>query len=70
MRTKILTGGVNVMLYFVLIGALGVFIASIGRRSAPSAMLQTSAKQRKLSKRTLVATVLILLCIPLTILLV
>ena len=30
-------------------------------------MLQIPAKQRKLSKRTLVATVLILLCIPLTI---
>ena len=61
------SGEQQLMLYFVLIGALGVFIASIGRRSAPSAMLQTSAKQRKLSKRTLVATVLILLCIPLTI---
>ena len=61
------SGEQQLMLYFVLIAALGVFIASIGRRSAPSAMLQTSAKQRKLSKRTLVATVLILLCIPLTI---
>ena len=61
------SGEQQLMLYFVLIGALGVFIASIGRRSAPSAMLQIPAKQRKLSKRTLVATVLILLCIPLTI---
>ena len=61
------SGEQQLMLYFVLIAALGVFIASIGRRSAPSAMLQTSAKQRKLSKRTLVAAILILLCIPLTI---
>ena len=61
------SGEQQLMLYFVLIGALGVFIAAIGRRSAPSAMLQIPAKQRKLSKRTLVATVLILLCIPLTI---
>ena len=61
------SGEQQLMLYFVLIAALGVFIASIGRRSAPSAILQIPAKQRKLSKRTLVATVLILLCIPLTI---
>ena len=53
--------------YPTLIVALGVFIAAIGRRSAPSAMLQIPAKQRKLSKRTLVAAVLIVLCIPLTI---
>ena len=61
------SGEQQLMLYFVLIGALGVFIAAIGRRSAPSAMLQIPAKQRKLSKRTLAAAALILLCIPLTI---
>ena len=60
-------GRQQLMLYLVLIASLAVFIAAIGRRSAPSAMLQIPAKQRKLSKRTLVATVLILLCIPLTI---
>jgi energy-coupling factor transport system ATP-binding protein len=43
------------------------FIAAIGRRSAPSAMQQIPVKQRKLGKRTLVAAVLIVLCIPLTI---
>ena len=59
-------GEQQLLLYLVLIAALGVFIAAIGRRSAPSAMLQTPAKQRKLSRRTLAATVLILLCIPLT----
>ena len=61
------TGEQQLSLYLVLIAALGVFIAAIGRRSAPSAMLQIPAKQRKLSKRTLVAAVLIVLCIPLTI---
>ena len=54
-------------LYAMLIVALVGFIASIGRRSAPSSMLQVPAKQRKLSKRTIVAAALILLCIPLTI---
>ena len=61
------SGEQQLMLYFVLIAALGVFIAAIGRRSAPSAMLQVPVKQRKLGKRTLVAAVLIVLCIPLTI---
>ena len=61
------SGEQQLMLYFVLIAALAVFIVAIGRRSAPSAMLQTPVKQRKLSKRTLVAAVLILLCIPVTI---
>ena len=54
-------------LYLLLIASLCVFIAAIGRRSAPSAVMQVPVNQRKLSKRTLVATVLILLCIPLTI---
>ena len=54
-------------IYLTLIVALGGFIAAIGRRSTPSAMLQTPTHQRKLSKRTVVAAVLILLCIPLTI---
>ena len=61
------SGEQQLLLYLVLIGALGIFIAAIGRRSAPSAMLQIPAKQRKLSRRTMVAAVLILLCIPLTI---
>ena len=61
------SGEQQLLLYLVLIGALGIFIAAIGRRSAPAAMLQIPAKQRKLSRRTMVAAVLILLCIPLTI---
>ena len=60
-------GYAQLKLYLLLIAALGVFIAAIGRRSAPSAMLQTPVQQRKLSRRTVVAAVLIVLCIPLTI---
>ncbi|MBQ1263816.1 MAG: ABC transporter ATP-binding protein, partial [Oscillospiraceae bacterium] len=60
-------GHQHLWLYLVIIAALGIFIAAIGRRSAPSLTLQTPAKQRKLSSRTLIAAVLIVLCIPLTI---
>ena len=60
------SGRQQLLLYVVLIGALGIFIAAIGRRSAPPVMVQLPTKQRKLSQRTFVATVLILLCIPLT----
>ncbi len=62
-----ITGVNHTYLYMVLIADLAVFLAAIGRRSAPSAMVQTPVQQRKLSKRTLVATALILLCVPLTI---
>ncbi len=58
-------GRQQLLLYLVLTAALGTFIATIGRRSAPP-VLQVPAGQRKLSRRTLVATVLILLCIPVT----
>ena len=61
------SGQQQLLLYIVLVGALGVFIAAIGRKSAPSVMLQVPAKQRKLGKRTITAAFLILLCVPLTI---
>ena len=61
------SGMEQLRLYVVLIVALVGFITSIGRRSVPAAMLHTPVKQRKLSKRTLVAAVLIVLCIPVTI---
>ncbi|MBQ4037188.1 MAG: ATP-binding cassette domain-containing protein [Clostridia bacterium] len=61
------TGERQLSLYPVLFAALGAFIAAIGRRSAPAAMLQIPVKKRKLSRRTAVAAVLIVLCIPLTI---
>ena len=60
-------GYVPLALYLVLMASLGIFIAAIGRRSAPSSMLQVPVTQRKLSKRTRIAAVLIVLCIPLTI---
>ena len=61
------SGEQQLVVYLVLIVALGTFIAATARRSAPSAMLQVPAQQRKLSKRTVVAAALILLCIPVTI---
>ena len=54
-------------LYVVLITALTLFILATGRRSTAPLLLQTPRDRRRLSKRTAVATVLILLCIPLTI---
>lgn len=60
-------GKAQLWLYAVLITALGVFIWATGRRSAPLVLLQTPQEQRRLSKRTAVAAVLILLCIPLTV---
>ena len=61
------SGKQQLLLYIVLILALGTFISAIGRRSPPPLLLQIPQKQRRLGRRTLVATVLILLCIPLTI---
>ena len=59
-------GEKQLYLYVILIAALGVFIAAIGRRSAPSIMLQVEEKKRRLDKRTQLAAVLIVLLIPLT----
>lgn len=61
------TGQEQLTLYIVLFGALAVFIFAIGRRSEPPVLQQTPVQQRKLSKRTMLATILILLFIPLTI---
>ena len=60
-------GALQLRLYLVLMAALAVFIAAIGRRSAAPTLQQTPRKQRKLHKRTVTAAVLIILCIPLTI---
>ena len=54
-------------LYGVLFVALSVFLFAIGRRSEPPLMVQTPKDKRNLSKRTIVASVAILLFIPLTI---
>ena len=50
----------------MFIVALLVVVAAIGRRSPPPVSVQTPVEKRKLSRRTLTATVLILLCIPAT----
>ncbi len=57
----------QIPIYMILILSLVGFLLSIGRKSPPSAMDQVPVHKRKLSKRTVVASVLILLCIPLTI---
>lgn len=54
-------------LYAVLIVSLVGLLAAIGRRSALPTMQQTPRQQRKLSKRTTIAAILIVLFIPLTI---
>ncbi|MBQ2888284.1 MAG: ATP-binding cassette domain-containing protein [Firmicutes bacterium] len=54
-------------LYAWMIGAMFVFAAAVFRHvPRPDYLLQTPKEKRKLSKRTMVATVLILLMIPLT----
>lgn len=54
-------------LYGVMIAAMFVFALSITRHAhRPEYLVQTSKENRKLTKRTLAATVLILLLIPLT----
>ena len=54
-------------LYDVMIAAMLVFAFSISRRShRPDYLVQTPREKRKLTKRTLAATALILLLIPLT----
>ena len=53
--------------YAVLLGALLVFALSIGRKAErPDYLIQTPVEKRKLKKRTILATLLILLLIPFT----
>lgn len=56
----------QLFLYGIFILLLVLTALLIGRRSKPSIHIQTPTEKRKLSKRTLAATVLILLLIPLT----
>ena len=59
--------GNQLRMYAALICSMLVFAFSISRRTKrPDYLLQTPAEKRKLSKRTTVAAVLILLLIPLT----
>ena len=62
------SGGMEQLsLYIVLFVALSIFLLAIGRRSEPPLVVQTPKEKRNLSKRTIAATVSILLLIPLTI---
>ena len=60
-------GKEQLSLYLILFVAMSVFVATIGRRSEPPLAVQTPKEKRNLSKRTIVASVAILLFIPLTI---
>ncbi len=60
-------GKAQLWLYVALFVSLGVFMFAIGRRSEPPLVVQTPREKRNLSKRTIVASVSILLLIPLTI---
>ena len=60
-------GKEQLSLYIILFAALIVFLLAVGRRSQPPLAVQTPKEKRNLSKRTTVATVCILLLIPLTI---
>ena len=59
--------GKQMLLYGVMIVCLLVFAFSVSRRSVRADYLvQTPLEKRKLSRRTILATLLILLCIPVT----
>ena len=59
--------GDQLLLYGVMIACLLIFAFSVSRRSVrPDYLIQTPLEKRKLSRRTILATVLILLCIPVT----
>ena len=59
--------GDQLLLYGIMIACLLIFAFSVSRRSAhPDYLTQTPLEKRKLSRRTVLATVLILLCIPVT----
>lgn len=62
-----LEGKEQLLLYVVLFFALSLFLIAVGRRSEPPLVEQTPKEKRNLSKRTIIASVAILLFIPLTI---
>jgi len=57
----------QIPIYIAFIAAMVVLAAAISRKAPPAQVVQVSKDQRKLSKRTIAATVIILLLIPLTI---
>ena len=60
-------GREQLFLYLALFASMSVFIAAIGRRSELPLAVQTPKGKRNLGKRTIAASVAILLFIPLTI---
>ena len=60
-------GKEQLSLYLILFVALSIFLFAIGRRSEPPLVIQTPKDKRNLSRRTIAASVAILLFIPLTI---
>jgi energy-coupling factor transport system ATP-binding protein len=59
--------GDQLIRYGVMIACLLIFAFSVSRKSVrPDYLLQTPTEKRKLSRRTIVATVLILLLVPVT----
>ena len=60
-------GKEQLSLYIILFVSLGIFLGAIGRRSEPPVVAQTPKEKRRLGKRTIAASVAILLFIPLTI---
>lgn len=61
-------GAKQLVLYGALIVCLFLCALAVGRRSAPPVTVQTAREKRRLSKRTVVASALILLLVPLTLL--
>ena len=61
-------GEKHLYLYALLVAALVVFLAAIGRRSPPPAVVQTPVERRRLSRRTVFATAFVLVLIPVTVL--
>ena len=61
------TGKEQLALYIILFAALAIFLLAVGRRSEAPLVVQTPKAKRNLSKRTIAASVAILLFIPLTI---
>ena len=60
------SGRGQLIMYGVLIVSLFGMVFTIGRRSAPPVILETPREKRILTKRTIFAAVLIVLCIPVT----
>ncbi|MBQ8975607.1 MAG: ATP-binding cassette domain-containing protein [Oscillospiraceae bacterium] len=63
-----LTGlaGVNIRLIVLLVAGMFIFALAIGKRAKKPVEVQTPLSQRKLTKRTIAATIIVLLLIPLT----